>query len=77
MIWNPTTSSLAEAHSNTNISKSLNNHDDIASFMYQNLYNESTNTKINNNKINMNESTRSRIIHTLSSVNQLNKVSLK
>lgn len=74
---NPTTSSLAEAHSNTNISKSLNNHDDIASFMYQNLYNESTNTKINNNKINMNEFTRSRIIHIFSSVNQLKKVSLK
>ncbi|KAK6205685.1 fungal-specific transcription factor domain-containing protein [Scheffersomyces amazonensis] len=54
-----------------------NNHVDIASIMYQNLYNESTNTNINNNKINMTEATKSRIIDIFPSVNQLTKVSLQ
>ncbi|KAK6462015.1 fungal-specific transcription factor domain-containing protein [Scheffersomyces coipomensis] len=54
-----------------------NNQVDIPPVMYQNLYNESTNTNINNNKIPMAEATRSRIVNIFPSVNQLNKVSLQ
>lgn len=72
-----TTNPIAATDMNTNPSNSTYGNVDMTSIMYQNLYNESTNTNINNNKINMNESTRSRIIHIFPSVDQLNKTSLE